>query len=468
MNFLNSKLFIVTCLAATAIVTIGGILLGLKGALAGLGLCVALGIVVVIMRRPWMGVPLIAFALPFERVGSLDLAGFTLRISQVLLGVTLVVTLGYIVAGKIRIKTRGAYVTLLLFCIGAAIALPSSVNLFRGVTSFGFMIFTMALVVLLPTLLDSKEKVFWTLKALLFGAILTSLFGLFQFAGDLAGLPTTITGLRDMYTKEVFGFPRVQSTALEPLYFANYLLLPLCLSIVALFKRERRLVPLSLATLAVGLPVFVLTLSRAAYIGFAVALFLLMIFLFRHFFRPSRIALIVLLVLLTFVAVTYAFSLTGKQEVTVAAFVKQATDLFNGASFFDRVQTIGQSVTLFTTHPFGIGPGNFGPAIAAHPLNEPEGGWLIVNNIYLEVLVEEGFIGLAGFILFVIFILSALLRRLRQNVDPFLSVVIVALFASLCGMMIQYTTFSILYIMHIWFVFGLAAVLLKPLPEKTP
>jgi len=440
---------------------------GLTGLAMGLG-AVAVGIVVIeIIRAPWVGVAVIAAALPFERFGSIDISGFTVRASQVILGITLIVTLVYILAGKIRIQFRGAHIPLLLFVIGACLALPHALNLFRASTSLGFMIFTALLAFLLPTLLDSRKKIEMTAKALLLGAIVTSAFGLFQFAGDLAGLPQTITGLRDMYTKEVFGFPRVQSTALEPLYFANYLLLPIAISIVVLIRKQRELMSYATVLLLFAFPAFVLTLSRAAYIAAVLLVLILVVALFRHVIKPSYIVLGVVLVVVTFFAVTYALSLTGDQTLSIQTFTRQATDLFGGASFADRASTVSQAWEIIKQNPLGVGPGNFGPAVAAHPLVEPFGGWLIVNNIYLEVWAEEGLIGILGFLTLCVYVFLAVVRAYWREKDVLQKSLLLAVGAAFVAILAQYMTFSVLYIMHIWFCIGLGLALIKPLPKKT-
>ncbi|MFA5030415.1 MAG: O-antigen ligase family protein [Patescibacteria group bacterium] len=440
---------------------------GVKGLAIGLGAIVAGLIMLAIIRAPWTGIVVIAFALPFERFGSIDISGFTVRASQVILGVTLVVVCVYLLAGKLRIRFRGAHIALALFVVGACLSLPHALNLFRATTSLGFMIFTALLAFAIPTLLDSNKKIELVVKALLLGAILTSAFGLFQFAGDLAGLPQSITGLRDMYTKEVFGFPRVQSTALEPLYFANYLLLPIAIGIVALIRKQRALVPYAAMLLPLALPAFVLTLSRAAYIGAAFLVVILAIALFRHVVKPSYIVLGIVLVVVTFMAVTYALSLTGDQTVSIQTFTRQATDLFGGASFADRASTVSQAWDIIKQNPFGVGPGNFGPAVAIHPLVEPYGGWLIVNNIYLEVWAEEGIVGLLGFLALCIYVFLAVLRTYWGEKDLFRKSLLLAVGAAFVAILAQYMTFSILYIMHIWFCIGLALTLIKP-SQKTP
>lgn len=445
------------CVGVAAFVSaFGGAAFGLKGFIFGIGISLAAVATFAICCEPWIGVVLIAFVLPFERVASIDIGGFTLRLSQVMLGITLAVVIVYVIAGKLRIRLTGAHIPLLVFAIGASIALPASINGFRGVTSFAFMIFTALLVLLLPTVITHKQKLRVVLLALLFGAGVTAIFGLFQFAGDLAGLPPELTGLRDLYTKEVFGFPRIQSTALEPLYFANFLLLPIALAIVMLLRKQRSLLMPSLIVLVAALPAFVLTLSRAAYIALAIMLFFIAILCFRNIFSPTRIMILVMVLMFTFFAVNYALSLTGDKEGTSSAFFKQATGLFIGASYSDRVGTIQQSVALIERHPFGVGPGNFGPQVAVNPLVEPKGGWLIVNNIYLEVLAEEGIIGFIGFLAFIVVTIFFAGRAALTHEDSFVRSVAIACVVAIIAICVQYATFSILYIMHVWFAFGVA------------
>ena len=76
-----------------------------------------------------------------------------------------------------------------------------------------------------------------SLKGLFVSLAIVSIFGIYQFLGDLVlGLPTFLTGLRPQYTKAVFGYPRVQATAIEPLYFAGMLFWPMFLMILLLLN----------------------------------------------------------------------------------------------------------------------------------------------------------------------------------------------------------------------------------------
>ena len=153
-NFIKRYLWAYVGVTA-ALAAFGGAAYGAQGFIIALAGALGIAATLTICFRPWIGIALIAFALPFERVASIDVGGFTLRISQILLGITIAVVVAYAIGGKLRIKLSGVHIPLLLFAIGAAFALPASVNRFRGVTSFGFMVFTALLVIVIPAWLPA-------------------------------------------------------------------------------------------------------------------------------------------------------------------------------------------------------------------------------------------------------------------------------------------------------------------------
>lgn len=429
-------------------------LIGFIAAVAG-----ALGIVacIAIFRQPVVGVLLIAFFLPFERIGSVEVGSFTLRISQVLVAATL---LAYLVRLLRRAQTFRPFpilVPLLLFFTANLLSFTQAVNLPRALTVFGFTVFTATVAFLVSQFIRSERDLHRLVTILFITATLVSIFGLFQFVGDLIGLPTSITGLRDLYTKEVFGFPRVQSTMLEPLYFGNFLLLPIAFALAFLFSKRSpfswyALVPL-LGMFVVNL---VLTLSRGAYLAAIVTTVIILGLSVRRLFSPIRIAAILIILVGVYVGVTRVFNLTGDVDFYLGRFATQASDFFSGASFADRADTFAAAWQSIKDHPiFGIGTGNFGPSVSDQALVTPEKGWLIVNNEYLEVLAETGILGLLTFlgVLFVLVMRS--IRGFLAKADPLLKTYLIATFAAFVGILVQYGTFSILYIMHIWFAIGL-------------
>ncbi|QQR52812.1 hypothetical protein IPG36_01675 [bacterium] len=90
--------------------------------------------------------------------------------------------------------------------------------------------------------------------------------GWLQAAADLAGWPSSLTGLLPRYSHTAtFVVPRPQATALEPLYLAHYLFIPLGLLLALWLGRwQRRLV--SVAIVAV-MSLMVATGSRGGLLG---------------------------------------------------------------------------------------------------------------------------------------------------------------------------------------------------------
>lgn len=438
---------------------------GAAGALFGIGgtvllILAAIGVLLTlaILRSPWLGVLVMTLVLPLERFGSIEIAGLTLRASQVFGGITLIAFCGaMLLSRRIRLRHHPGTLPIILFLLISLLSLTQAENVSRGMLVLLFVTFTIAVHFLLPNLVTSRGRLTQLIRFLFLTTAVVTLFGLFQFFGDVIGLPTSITGLRDLYTSEVFGFPRVQSTFLEPLYFANFLLIPIGLLLAYLFSSQRPLRALFLFPL-LGLAVLnvILTLSRGGYAGLFVTVFVVALFSLRKILTPSRVFFGVLLILVVGYAFVQIFAFTGQQDIFLGRFFQQATGIFTGASFFDREATFRQAYELFRAHPWlGVGIGNFGPAIATHPLQQPEGGWLIVNNEFLEILVETGILGFLFFLAFLAVLFFRSLTRILRARDSFEQRTLVGLFAAFLGVIVQYQTFSILFIMHIWFLFGL-------------
>lgn len=421
---------------------------------------VALGLLFVILRNPWHGMLMLAFFIPFERLGSADIAGFTLRPSQMVAALTmLALLLWFLKERTMDLPKNPTVLPLLAFAAVGVLGLFNAPNLQRSVLVFGFTLFTMTISIIVPFLVNSPERLRTLLRWFSYSFILVTLFGLFQFAGDLAGLPTSITGLRELYTKEILGFPRVQSTALEPLYFANYLLTPLCV-LLALFLHNRGdFKPhVLLGLFVLGSTNLVLTVARGGYISFAASALLLLAYYFVNkkllTFRNIGLAL-----LGTIVASVIVLQVVSFEEIS-EGFITHVVNIFDGASFNERVEMFEVAGRAFDEHPLiGIGSGSFGPYESGHPYLVPEHGWRIVNNEYLELLAENGIFGFAAIILVFLMVLVRSVKALVHGKDAFVKTVLLGVLAGFCGILVQYNTFSILYIVHIWFTIGMLIAL---------
>lgn len=447
------------------IISLGLILLALALAISAVyiqliyiaAIIVAVGITLLLYKKPFYGVIFLTFLLPFERLGALDIGGTTIRPSNIIAIVLICVwVVKNIVHKSFPLRPHPLLIPLGLFIGANLFALVNAPNVQRSIVVLLFTLFTISVAMVLPQMITTKKQLQLVISTLLLSMALVCLFGIYQFLGDFAGLSTHLTGLREQYTKAILGFPRVQSTALEPLYFANYLLLPLGIAITLFLSKSSKINVWHLVSIALlGSLNLILTVSRGGYIAFAVMVGILFLVYIRQVLQPRTImiggASIIIVVLLAI-----RFLNVGDQ---LQNFLYHVTNLFDGASYVERVDTVDEAMTIWREHPlFGIGPGSFGPYVSYHPLIVPGDGYQIVNNEYIELLAETGLIGLALYCVIILVIIIRSIKAYRQANDPYHKALLVGLTAAYIGIVVQYNTFSVLYIMHIWFAIGMIIV----------
>lgn len=383
--------------------------------------------------------------LPFERLLTSEILGFTLKISFALLMVLVLIFL--LRAREYRLEVEEKL--LLLFALLSYLSIFWSIDQYRSM-----MISTIFLAVFLGFIALKKfvgeKEVLIIEKIIIWSGVALALFALWQYFTDLYGL-SNWTFLRDVYNKSVFGFPRPQATFLEPLYLANYLFLPFYLSIKR-FVKSNKFDWLSFVSLFLTTISFVLTLSRGAYIGLILSLVVLVIFIFVKFKNYWRkILFSVGIIIIGIVCAVLIIKLSAPRE-SFELFVTHAgvADASTGESTLDRFYLSKLAWQQFLNHPWGIGAGAFG-ALPEFSEKVITGDYQTVNNLYLEILVEEGFLGFLFFVLFLFLLIKNLLiRSNKKNIDSlFYLVVGVAIFA-------QAVSFSSLYILPIWGYLALA------------
>ncbi len=443
-------------------VSFAGIILGSLIAIKGfIGFLVLFGGIVFlifswfIFKEPSLGLILMAFFLPFERIGGYRGLGINIRISQIIFLITLLAwLLKNILIKKEKIKWPFPNTLFSLFLGVNFLSLINSGDLKRSTLVFSFLLFSFALYFLIINLIK-KEVLSKILSSIFLSASFVSLFGFFQFFGDILGLPDSITFLLPRYSKEVLGFPRVQSTALEPLYFANYLLIPLTLALVLLLSKNLKFkYSFLFSTVFLTLSSLILTFSKGGIIAFLIITIFLLFFYFRSFFTRKNfyfICLICCLIFLTLIVFASTAGIFSNFEKIYSRTIK----IITGATLIERAKAYEIAFEGFFQSPLiGIGLGTFGPYFTSWgPI--PEKGWPIVNNEYLEILCETGILGL---ILFLSFIGSVLIRSFlafKICKEEFLKTVLLGLTLAFIGILVQYFTFSTLYIFHIWFLIGL-------------
>lgn len=406
---------------------------------------------------------LLAFFLPFERIPSTSVFGVTLRPS-LFIAAAIIVRAGYLIITKRRtLQINWPIKLLFLFLIWLILIIPAAINYKRAfeVTIFtGFTAFTAVSI----SLTLKKAHLTLIFKALITSTVLVCLFGLYQYFGNIYGLSHRITGILQQYSWEQFGFPRIQSTTLEPLYFASFLLLPIAwLVVVVSFAGKKRAVneQLLIILFLVSASLF-LTVSRGGILAIAVLAiaWLITMKVFDNF-RLKKIAAILMTLVLAYGAsyimikyINKPASLTFGKHTGTEAYNKQIANFGLQEGRDERAIARRQALALFKTSPLiGVGPGQYGP----HEQNniKAPSGWTIVNNEPIELLTETGIIGFIIFIAFAVTLFALAARQVLQQKDRQLKIALLALMSFLVAIAAQYQTFSTLYIMHIWVAIGL-------------
>lgn len=419
------------------------------------------------------GLLLLVFFMPFERIPSFDAFGVNFKINHFLGGLLMVLWLLAVMFGKRKIIKNGLIVPLLLLWSAFLVSFLQAEAASRAAVVLVVTAFTILLGLLVPQLFYRREQVRPVMVVIGVTTLITLIFGLYQFFGDLVGLSRHLTGLDPGYVKAVFGFPRIQAFSHEPLYLGDYLLVPVSLAI-ALLAVPQRWFSRSWLFVFLGLNgvVFALTLSRGAFVGLFGSLFVILILLGKRLLNPKILGLIGAGVVLAGLAVAGILATISPESQ--ARFFNHLTvqDFSQGESTIGRIDSWYQALDLWQRAPiWGIGPGNFGPASLGYPSLRPDRGWPIVNNEYFELLAETGVVGLAVFLgLCVLLFWRSWLAYQASRDDPELRAVLVGLTAAFLGILFQYNFFSTLYINQVWLSIGLLMAVqgIILLPKPTP
>jgi len=430
----------------------------LLGFLGIVGLVILSIIFIFILKEPFWGLLFLIFTLPFERIPTLDVGFATIKMDQIFAGMTLVSWILKILFEKRKLAPYPIFWPLLFF-IGVSFASAVyAIDTNRATMVFIFDVFMILVSLLVANLISDQEKLTTVFKVLFWSTLVICLFGTYQFLGDVVGLPITLTGLKDIYTKAVMGFPRIHAFSMEPLYFANFLFIPLGVLCGTFFFKIKKIMPLWQQFLFILLIIMmiVLGISRGAYIALAVFVLIFAIFLLKKVLTWKNMILILASVAVIGGA-TFAF-LSVSQPDAVNKFLEHAQlgDFSEGESVQKRLVDYQKAIDYWQEKPFlGIGPGNYGPRYLDYPSHEGITDWEIVNNQYLETLAETGVFGLLFLVVIYLIVIIRSITAYLKTRNMFLKAVLFGLLAAFIAILVQYNFFSTLYIMHIWVLIGL-------------
>jgi O-antigen ligase len=305
-------------------------------------------------------------------------------------------------------------------------------------------------------------------------------FGFFQFILDVFGVSPKWTDLRSCCTSNsTYVFPRVYSTALEPLYLDHFLMIPLWLLTFDFLrnKESRQSGRLKLLFIA-SATLFILTIARSATIALLIAgiIFLagihwltrekpFLIFMARRWAAALGIALALVLVsgvVAIFIPKNAIHNDSGLASLRL--FGGHAVDV-NDGSARTRFDLWPKSIGYFEEKPLdGVGANNSRIRLdlkdyrrGANP-NQLQP----FNNDLISLIVELGLLAFIFFGPIIALAIVALVRAYRSGWKgmgaPFALVLI--------GMLIQGNFFQSLLLTRLWVVVGLLLVFLVPEANK--
>ncbi len=421
----------------------------------------AIVVVATIVNRPIWGAYWIIIALPFERLLTVDVAGMTVKPIHTAVVAALVGWLICLVSGKIKkiVMPLPTVVAFLFFLSGLW---SFSVSIDPQRTTMVLMFWLLAIVgyFLITQFVQSKEDLKNVLILLVITTGILMIYGFYQILGDLAGLPKEITGIKPGYDKATFGLPRVHATLPEPLYYASYLLAPLFLAAgYFLYGGVKNKIGkyLALAICLAAIVSVVMTFSRGAFLGLAVAGLLLIVWQYRQFFRLDNI--IIIMSILAFGAMlVFGFFTIAEPRAVDEVYNHLSLSKKESESVVSRQNAIEIAYDGWQGNKWrGIGLGAYG-RLELEKYGEVhlvQGYYPIVNNQYLETLAETGIVGATCFGLLILTLLWRSIRAWILSKDNFEKASLAGLTLGFIGLLMQYITFSTIYIVYVWVFIGL-------------
>lgn len=453
---------------------------------------------------------------PLTRLGTIEV-GFTVKLTEVFL---IVATAAYVL-GKIRQVSLGSIAKgvrndpLVLILLGynmvAVASLVYAINPFRGLVIIAQTNIFMFGLLYFPAHYLNLHRIIDLVKTYVFAVVAASVFGLFQFFTNYLGFNF---GLRDVYVKARTGYPRIQSTMLEPLYLAHYMHAAIALVGSSLlfnggFIRKWRVPIFTLLTL-----VMALSFSRGGWLSYGVTAICLGVSVLvvpkrlggnsvvwknvMHLGMAALFGLLLTPVSLSIGQKMYSeygvhleetkrlealaaqqydmeeesgtvgdeqdeealLSELGDAETTTNritnqqghSFVSSRLDTFFKVAVGERLSAWDNAWAYFTASPLiGIGVGNFG--YLEQNQSDGLGGVNFVNNQPLEILAETGLIGFMFFVLLNAYVMWMFVRVFDHSGYD-VKVLLVGLGVGYVAIMAQFMTVSNWNVFQYWFVLG--------------
>lgn len=337
-------------------------------------------------------------------------------------------------------------------------------NLPYNRTIFQILIFLLMVLIFYMScnFLNNKERLFKSIKIWLYSSVVVSCLGIYGFMGKFVRLPFSWNFVSQMNL-------RASSTLKEPIFLGLYLMttLPLLFSLAI---NKVKIIPRRQIYLFLMLQVIVLLLSaaRGAWVGFLIALMVILLFSSGNIFRSIKITLLITVIL--FVGI---WAINSVMPIT-----ERFVGIFTGAdlSTLARLDTLLAAANMFKAYPWlGVGYGNyyfrfleFAPPFHDIIFAWTKGVWHFpdAHNLFLNFLAETGVVGFLIISWFFISLLINLYRSIKLSKNTIWFPYLIGLFGNLIGILIVYQFVSILNLAFIWVMFAIIISIQRILLEE--
>jgi O-antigen ligase len=308
------------------------------------------------------------------------------------------------------------------------------------------------------------------LKILLIVSSLLGIYGIMQYLGIDFFLKLTNLGRNRVYG--LFGNVN---------YFAEYLIIPLPITVAHFFASQNKMekILLSIGVLAMG-GALVLTFTRGSYLGMGVSL-IFMFLLFHNtrgkdFIKQNKKILIILLVLIIIITFLFVVSTPLSKSGTIISKIKSrisVSQLTQSSSIKRRMATWNFTTMMIKDHPLlGSGIGTFKYNSLSYQARffdqgqnraiYPYGIAGKAHNEYLQLWAELGIIGLGIFIWLIITYFGYGLKLLKKLKDGYKQGIIIGLMGSITAVLVDALFGFPLHlpasVVLFWLVLGLTVV----------
>jgi len=382
-------------------------------------------------RSPAAAVALAAFFFPYENYHKL---GVTITSNELLILALSCGLLVRLISGRMSFRwVMKVCVLFLPFCLSmcasalVAASFPDAVKeVLRWLSFFAVLAAASASI---ASVTDARKLAVWLVAA----SVPASVYGIFQ---SVLGLPSAAFELEphsridSLFCLTTGWHVRAHSSFNQANSFACYLVIVLPLALFLAVRSRTRLKKLAAASaVALNLVALMLTFSRASW---PLALLAIIVFFLMARRRAGaanshrRLRLVAPSLIVLLLALVGALFFRGAD---VAALV-------SGHSGVQRLNLYRAGLSMIAKKPFfGYGPGNYVQAATNVKMNPDEERIkrAHLHNLYLQVALETGIVGLCAFLFFVVSVIRMLCRGVGASRDDEPSVLAAALCVSACA-----------------------------------